>query len=69
MQKLQQLTTDQRNSKLVEKFFNIKTKQAVLEGWLCRKCHKPSTMKNRPLFRIADYLSEKTPLEFTHQYC
>lgn len=56
-------------SKEIEKFFNTKTKQAVLEGWICRKCRKTSTMKNRPLFRLCDYMSENTPLEFTHQYC
>lgn len=56
-------------SKEIELFFNKITKQAILEGWKCRKCGKSSTMKNRPLFRLCDYLSEKTPLEFTHIWC
>ena len=69
MQKLQQLTTDQRNSRLVEKFFNSKTKQAILEGWKCTKCHTTCTAKNKPLFRIRDYMSDDVPLPFIHTWC
>jgi Na+-translocating ferredoxin:NAD+ oxidoreductase RnfC subunit len=66
---MQILTPEQLDSKTVERWFEKKAKQAILEGWKCTKCHTTCTAKNKPLFRIRDYMSDDVPLPFNHTWC